>query len=278
MRKISAEKDSYIEKELEELFSDILFKTNINGKEGYIYFLFEHKSYLSNKISLQLLKYMIKIWEQKINKGKASTLPMIIPLVVYHGETKWDVELSLGKLITGVDTLPNSIKKYIPDYQYILYDLSPYGDEEIKGRAKLRILLEILRAILKEELGEFIETLKKAVITFEELDQQEKGIDYFETFIRYIMNARKDITITDVYDVVKNISIERSETVMTIAEQLIKEGMEKGLEKGMEKGLEKGKIELAKEMLLDGEPLEKIKKYSKLTEEKIEEIRKELLN
>ena len=65
---------------------------------------------------------------------------------------------------------------------------------------------------------------------------------------------------------------------MTIAEQLIKEGMEKGLEKGMEKGLEKGKIELAKEMLLDGEPLEKIKKYSKLTEEKIEEIRKELLN
>jgi len=36
------------------------------------------------------------------------------------------------------------------------------------------------------------------------------------------------------------------------------------------------RIELAKEMLLDGEPMAKIIKYSKLTEEKIREIEKTL--
>ena len=57
--KLEPQKDSFINKELQEAFSDLLFKTNINNMEGYIYFLFEHKSYVSKNITLQLLKYMI---------------------------------------------------------------------------------------------------------------------------------------------------------------------------------------------------------------------------
>ncbi|WHH57506.1 hypothetical protein [Petroclostridium sp. X23] len=41
-----------------------------------------------------------------------------------------------------------------------------------------------------------------------------------------------------------------------------------------EKGIEKGKIETAKEMLADGEPIEKIMKYTKLIPEQIEELKK----
>ncbi len=73
----------------------------------------------------------------------------------------------------------------------------------------------------------------------EKLEHQEKGIDYFKTFILYIINARDDISIRDLYEVVKTISLERSEEIMTIAEQLIKEGMEKGMEKGRQEGIEK---------------------------------------
>ncbi len=139
-----------------------------------------------------------------------------------------------------------------------------------------------------QDLEDFLATLKKALITLEELDHLEKGIDYFETFIRYIMNARRDLTIIDVCNVAKEISLERSCDVMTIAEQLISEGMEKGIEKGIEKGMEKGmekgiekgielvRIETAKEMLLDHEPLSRIMKYSKLTEEQINELAKQM--
>lgn len=55
------QKDSYINKELEESFSDLLFKVDINEKEGYLYFLFEHKSYEDKVIAFQLLKYMVEI-------------------------------------------------------------------------------------------------------------------------------------------------------------------------------------------------------------------------
>lgn len=130
---LTIEKDSYIDEELEEYFSDILFKTNINRKPGYIYFLFEHKSYISDTISLQLLKYIIKIWEQKLKKEGQKKLPLIIPMVIYHGESKWNLAKELLDIIDGKEELTEEIIKYIPNYKYILYDLSPYGKEEIKG-------------------------------------------------------------------------------------------------------------------------------------------------
>ncbi|MEA1969732.1 MAG: Rpn family recombination-promoting nuclease/putative transposase, partial [Thermodesulfobacteriota bacterium] len=38
-------KESFIDEELKEYFSDILYTVNIAGSNSYIYILFEHKSY-----------------------------------------------------------------------------------------------------------------------------------------------------------------------------------------------------------------------------------------
>jgi predicted transposase/invertase (TIGR01784 family) len=68
---LEPQKDSFVNEELQEGFSDLLFKANINNREGYIYFLFEHKSYTSKDIAFQLLKYMVEIWEAKSKKRKS---------------------------------------------------------------------------------------------------------------------------------------------------------------------------------------------------------------
>ena len=56
-----------------------------------------------------------------------------------------------------------------------------------------------------------------------------------------------------------------------------KEGMEEGLQKGLEQGVKEGKknnsFEIAKEMLENGETIEKIIKYTKLTREEIEQLK-----
>ncbi|TWH55990.1 putative transposase/invertase (TIGR01784 family) [Desulfitobacterium sp. LBE] len=39
---ILPQKDSYIDQELQESFSDLLFQVKIHKNEGYLYFLFEH--------------------------------------------------------------------------------------------------------------------------------------------------------------------------------------------------------------------------------------------
>ena len=136
---LEPQKDSFINEELQEEFSDLLFRVNINNKGGYLYFLFEHKSYTSRGIAFQLLKYMIEIWETKIKKEGINELPVIIPLVIYHGKDNWNIKTTLGDMISGYNELPEDIKKHIPNYEYLLYDISRYTDEEIKGEAINRI-------------------------------------------------------------------------------------------------------------------------------------------
>lgn len=89
-------KDSYVDKELAEHFSDILYKISIDGKPGFVYLLLEHKSYINKLLPFQVLRNMVKIWEQFLKQNKrAKRLPSIIPLVIYYGNTTWNVKQGL---------------------------------------------------------------------------------------------------------------------------------------------------------------------------------------
>jgi predicted transposase/invertase (TIGR01784 family) len=55
-------KNSFVDSNLKEYFSDIIYKVNINNNPSYIYCLFEHKSYPDKNAAFQLLKDMTKIW------------------------------------------------------------------------------------------------------------------------------------------------------------------------------------------------------------------------
>ncbi len=126
-------KDSFIDPDLQEHFSDLLYKVALHsGQETYIYVLFEHKSYPDPLIAFQLLKYMVRIWEQALKQEKP-LLP-ILPLVVYHGAKRWTVDLELMALF-GV---PDELKPFVPNYRYWLCDLSQYSDEEIKAKVERR--------------------------------------------------------------------------------------------------------------------------------------------
>ncbi|SDC39700.1 MULTISPECIES: Rpn family recombination-promoting nuclease/putative transposase [unclassified Candidatus Frackibacter] len=254
--KLKIEKDSFIDDKLEEVFSDLLYKVEIQDKEGYLYFLFEHKSYHSSKIALQLLKYMLRIWESKFKQDKKDNLPIIIPLVIYHGQREWNGALNLNDLLVNISEV---VDKYVPDYQYLIYDLSRYSDDEIRGGAKLRVFLEILRGVFRED---FIERFKKALRVLEELEEKEKGIEYFEVIVRYVMNAKEDLSVNDLEKATKEISSERSEELMTIAEKLREEVRE----------------DVAKNLLKMNLNIEEIEEATGLSKEKILELKRRIAN
>lgn len=116
---LTVQKDSFINKELQGSHTDLLFKVNICNEEGYLYLLFEHKSYLDRGISLQLLKYMVNIWETKRIKERESELPVIIPLVIFHGQSKWKIPTSLSDILNGYMKLPEEVKVYVPNFSYL---------------------------------------------------------------------------------------------------------------------------------------------------------------
>ena len=69
--------------------------------------------------------------------------------------------------------------------------------------------------------------------------------------------------------IAKQISIEGGELVMSVAEQLRQEGKQEGIQEGIKR--------TAKIMIVEGAPTDRIKTYTGLTEEEIDEIKKEIL-
>ena len=196
---LEPQKDSHIDEELKESYSDLLFKASINNQEGYLYFLFEHKSYPSRDVAFQLLKYIVRIWDVKIKE--AARLPIIIPLVIYHGKDGWNIRPDLGGIILGYDELPGDIQALIPNYEYLLYDFSRFTDEEVKGRIENSIAMTVFRDIMKNDIGAVLESL----YLLRELKDKKTGLEYFEIVMRYIFSARPDLTKDDFIGLVKTI-------------------------------------------------------------------------
>jgi len=274
---LTPEKSSYVDENLKESLSDMLYKTKIKGQDGYIYILFEHKSYNDPRVLLQLLKYILSIWEEKYNI-KTNKLPIIIPLVIYNGENKWNIETKLINLIEGIEELPEIMKQYIPTYQYEIYDFSPEEKLGIVGLANLKAILQTTRVARVRRGEKFDEELRRAFELLVGIKDKKTFNELFESCMLYLMYTRDDINIEKVKEVAKKVMDERGELIMTIAEKLKNEGMEKGIEKGKLEGERELIIEILNQRF--GEDFDKSleDKIRKENEETINQIKKNILS
>jgi predicted transposase/invertase (TIGR01784 family) len=231
-------KDSFIEKELANYYSDILYRVMLkDGNQGFIYVLFEHKSYYDKFVHLQLLEYMVKIWRLHIkqHEEKPVRLPIVIPLLVCHGRKEWPEDTErLTSLLSGpVDELAG----YIPDFGFELYDLLRYSDDQIKGTIMSRVVLLLLKHIrdpdLRQKLPDILALLKT-------LMEKKTGLQWLEVVIRYLTSVRDedDLSAKKIVEIAEQaISKETGEYVMTLLEKLRDEGRLEGEERGEIKGL-----------------------------------------
>ncbi len=237
------EKDSFVEKRLRTHRSDLLYSTRIKGQPAYLYLLFEHKSQPERYISLQLLKYMIGIWNLAIKQGKAEGgyLPVVVPIVIYHGRKVWDISVRLGELFLG---RVKGLEKYIPDFEYVVKDLSGMRDEEIRGEVILRASLLAMKYIYREEMGEKLEEIFRLVreLMEKEAEGRGRGLDYLESLLRYIVSGSDKVSIEELEDRLREIP-EGGRIMPTIAEQWLKKGSEQGKKEKLKEGIREGLLE-----------------------------------
>ncbi|WPK12573.1 Rpn family recombination-promoting nuclease/putative transposase [Lysinibacillus louembei] len=266
MNTLEPQKDSFLNPKLEENFSDLLFKVAINQQEGYLYILFEHKSYLDKDTAVQLLKYMVEIWEAKRNKERVQELPIVIPLVIYHGKKEWTLPTNLSAQLNGYDNLPSAIQIYVPSFEYVLCDLSRYQDGDIQGSVITRIVIMLLRDVQTKEGTELINSIANAFHHLQELNNKTSVVGYVETLLRYVFEAGRKLTQADMKSIIKQLEtneMKGEEFTMTLAEMWKEIGERQGEQKGLEKGLEKGRSEA----LVDVALLQLTSKFGKLPDE-----------
>jgi hypothetical protein len=121
-----------VDERLREHRSDLLYCVQRQaGGAAFVYLLFEHKSDPDEFTQLQTLRYLTQIWET-VAKPQAGKLPPIIVVVFYHGNRPWRAPRNFHALtaLAGAEEL----KRYVPEFEYHLCDLSQYTDEELKAR------------------------------------------------------------------------------------------------------------------------------------------------
>jgi len=231
-RSIKILKDSFLDNDLKESFSDMVYKVNINNQPGYLYLLFEHKSYPDKMVAFQFLKYLTRLWDLHLKQNTTKKLPVIIPILIYHGKEIYNVNLNFATLLNQQP----EVKDYIPDFQYLLYDFSQFSDTEIIGSIKSRLFLQILHNIFKEN---FEEELGKILLLFRDLENTNTVLEYFEVAMRYIINVR-EISMSDLHEKVSKTIPERRKYLMTLGDKLREEGRKKGIEEGRKEGIAEG--------------------------------------
>ena len=123
---LSNEEESFVDENLREYFSDILFSIELKtGDKIKIYLLFEHKSYGDNSTWIQLFGYMSKIYQ------KLKEAVVVIPLVFYHGEKQWKLAKNFADSLKLPEDVKAKLSPYIPNFEYALLDLTQEDVEKM---------------------------------------------------------------------------------------------------------------------------------------------------
>ena len=270
-------KDSFVDSDLKEFFSDLLYRVPLRGgATGFVYVLLEHKSAPDRWVAFQLLCYMVKIWEPLAKTSRGKKLPPIIPIVFYQGRPRWRIPHNFAALIETHNE--DSLGKYIPDFEYQLYDMANYDSDKFNGDLKLRVGMEAMKSRLTgAQPATFREFLKLAK------PLQSRGrdeLEYLMTALTYYSVAAKGLSKADFRDAVGEVLPRRKEKIMsTVAKELRaearQEGRQQGHREGRQEGQQEGMVKLT--LVLLQQRLGRIsaairRKIVSLSSEKLEEL------
>ena len=274
--------------------ADLLLVMNENdGTPHLVYILVEHKSYPDPVVALQLYRYLGEIWQQYWVRGenrKRGVLPVIHPVVLYHGSRRWTAPLRL----TGLHRLhatPGAAERTIvpasglgstdrplsfpTELEYRLVDLWLLKPFRLKIRARTQAFLITLRHALRrlpeKQAGWLVQTLGDLPV-------------HVETRIRLLVYLLRNMPRENTNNLVTALkeaeyTMEGGAAIMTIAQELERRGREKGLREGEEKGRKEGRMETARTVarnLVDrGLSVELVAETTGLTREQVTELQRE---
>jgi hypothetical protein len=280
---MTRDEDTFVDQKLAHCYTDVLYRIIYKDKPACLYFLFEHKSWEPDFPALQLLKNMVFIWEKKTRNEKESekqktgkeedkkkepkTLPPIIPLLIYHGESAWKADTRFRALFD----VPPILEKYIPAFSYEKYDVSHLPEEQIiKGVVELRIVLMAFRYIFRPEI---MSRLKDIFQLFSELKGKKEYEEYLKMLLIYLGSNIKDAKPAEIREAVEKVLEEGGVVMNTVFQQLRDEGIEIGLKEGIKEGEEKKSLRVALNCLIKGMDIETVAEITDLSIERVKALK-----
>ncbi len=229
---LRTEPGAYVDSELADRYSDLLFSAHTGGRRLLVYLLLEHQSTVDEHMPLRMLIYMTRIWERWSSERPAERLPPIVPVLVSHARTR-PVLTRMHDLFAPPPSSIPGLAEHVPQFRILLDDIASATDDDLHDRALAafpKVALWFLRDArngdaLLERLQQWADALR-AVAT------APNGLQAMHRLIRYLDLVLSDRRFEQIHGMIRGLSDATEEAVMTYTERVFAEGEAKGEAKG----------------------------------------------
>lgn len=180
---------SYVTDDLREREDDLIWSIRYGDRTLIIYLLIEFQSTPDPTMPIRIMSYMALLWQDLIRTKKHSSrkpLPGIIPIVLYNGESAWDVPTDIGETIL----MPDAVAQFMPSVPYLLVDelqLSIHDLVEVRNLAASLFGLE--QSSKRDDLFELGKRLNAWMRKDPDLDSLRRD---FSLFFENILKTNED--------------------------------------------------------------------------------------
>lgn len=257
---------SYISSKLANSEADIVYKV-INQD---IFFLIEHQTKIDYSMPYRILKYELEIIESvlidKNHKNKKYKYPIVIPIVLYTGDKKWNAKLDLRK-----------VQLKWKNYQgqefsrYNILDINDFNNEELfKEDSLISKILIIEKSKTERELEDNLEKIIKIINKDKDIYTQEQK-EFLMTIIQFVLIQKfGDKKTKELMEKLRNGGEGK---VLAVLDMIDRENRRIRLE-GKKEGNREGKIEVARKLLNKKMSFEDIEEVTGLSRNVIERLKK----
>ncbi|END3476422.1 Rpn family recombination-promoting nuclease/putative transposase [Salmonella enterica] len=272
---LKLESGSFVEDDLRQYFSDVLYSLKTKDGDGYIHVLLEHQSSPDIHMAFRMTRYAVAAMQRHLDAGHKK-LPLVIPVLFYAGKrspypysTRWLDEFDnpelAGKVYGGA---------------YPLVDVTIIPDDEIMNHRSMAALTLLMKHIRQRDMMELLDSLPHVMVEWISTEQ-------VRILLNYMVNAG-EAPAADFMRALAERLPQHEDELMTIAQQLEQkarmegiqigekkgrmEGIQIGEEKGRNEGKLEGKLEVARTMLQNGLDRNTVMKMTGLTVDDLSQI------
>ncbi|MEW5189208.1 Rpn family recombination-promoting nuclease/putative transposase [Citrobacter freundii] len=238
---LKLEPGSFIEEDLRDSYSDVLWSLKTRTGKGYIYALIEHQSSSDVHMAFRMMRYAIAAMQNHLDAGH-KTLPLVVPILFYHGvDSPYPYSLCWLDEFDDPETARQLYGSAFP-----LVDITVVSDDEIMQHRRMALLELVQKHIRERDLMVLVDNLVALLVKGYANDSQ------VETLFNYLMQSgsapRFEAFIREVALRVP----QHKERLMTIAECLRESGRRRGLLEGKLEGKQDEALRIAHAMLEKG--------------------------
>lgn len=267
---LKLESGSFVEDDLRQYFSDVLYSLKTSAGDGYIHVLIEHQSTPDRHMAFRLIRYAVAAMQRHLETGHKK-LPLVIPVLFYTGKrspypysTRWFDEFD-----------DPTLAERLYGSAFPLVDVTVMPDDEIMTHRSMAALTLLQKHIHQRDIATLTDRLATLLMA-----------DYLSSpqvtaLIHYLLQAGESADYEAFVRELAQRVPQHGDALMTIAQQLEQKGIEKGraegIELGEQRGIEKGEreatLKIARTMLQNGLDRNTIMKMTGLSADDLAQIR-----